>query len=334
MTVCRSEQAAKILDSSEVWDLTLPWIESQDEIETLARFRRAGFTFVSVTASDFPPTFEGVLRCVRRVQELANMEGSQFAVGSSPPAIERARREGKLSVGFNVQDTVQLGTDLSRIGGLRAIGVRHMLLAYNTRNLVAHGCADVTDAGLSPFGRQVVREMNRVGMIVDCSHTGRRSSLEAIELSQQPTIFSHSNPYSVCSHIRNIHDEQIRACSASGGVIGIAGIGAFLGDPSARAECMFRHIDYVVTLVGPEHVGLGIDYVKDMNAVWEAIRAQKDTAWPDPTGTQLYEGGGFQPEQLTELVQIMLAHGYSATAVKDILGANFKRVYEISKGSQ
>jgi membrane dipeptidase len=319
--------AAAILKSSDVWDMTLPWLKEQQEMETLARFKRAGFTFVSATAEDFPPTLDGVLQCIRRFKDAAKVESEWLTFGTTLAEIDQGRRDGKLVVGFNVQDTVQLGTDLSRIEALYSSGVRHMILAYNTRNFVADGCAEAADAGLSNFGRQVVREMNRIGMIVDCSHTGLRSSLEAIELTVRPPIFSHSGAYSVCSHIRNIRDEQVRACAARGGVIGIVGIGAFLGDAAARAESLFRHIDHIAALVGPEHVGLGTDYVKDMSSVWEAMRAQKETAWPDPTGTQLYEGSCFQPEQLAELVKVMLRRGYSSEAVKGILGANFKRVY-------
>jgi membrane dipeptidase len=148
-----------------------------------------------------------------------------------------------------------------------------------------------------------------------------------MELCDRPPIFSHSGAYSVCAHIRNIRDEQIQACAARGGVIGIVGIGAFLGDAAARTESLFRHIDYVATKVGSDHVGLGIDYVKNMPSVWEAIRAHKETSWPDPTGTQLYEGDCFQPEQLSELVEMMLAHGYSSEAIRGVLGANFRRVY-------
>jgi membrane dipeptidase len=320
-----------LLASCDVWDMTLPWLQEQQEIETLARYKRAGFTFVSATAEDFPPTYEGVRECIARFKEKAKAHSDWLAIGGSAAEVDRGRREGKLVVGFNVQDTVQLGAELSRIEALHAIGVRHMLLAYNTRNFVADGCAEVSDAGLSNFGRRVVAEMNRLGMIVDCSHTGRRSSLEAIELSQHPAIFSHSGVYSICAHIRNIRDEQIRACASRGGVIGVVGIGAFIGDPEARAGSLFRHIDHIATLAGPEHVGLGTDYVKDMNGVWQSIRAQKDTAWPDPTGTQLYEGGCFQPEQLGELVAIMLSHGYSTKAIEGILGANFRRIYAIGE---
>jgi membrane dipeptidase len=282
---------------------------------------------VSATAEDFPPTFDGVKNCIQQFKETARQQAPWLTFASSLLEIDRGRQNGKLVVGFNVQDTIQLGTDLSRIEALHEIGVRHMLLAYNVRNFVADGCAEASDAGLSNFGRQVVREMNRVGMIVDCSHTGRRSTLEAMELCDRPPIFSHSGAYSVCAHIRNIRDEQIQACAARGGVIGIVGIGAFLGDAAARTESLFRHIDYVATKVGSDHVGLGIDYVKNMPSVWEAIRAHKETSWPDPTGTQLYEGDCFQPEQLSELVEMMLAHGYSTEAIRGVLGANLRRVY-------
>lgn len=322
---------AEILASSDVWDMTLPWLEGYQDISILARFKQAGYTFVSATTEDFPPTLEGVRQCIQRFKEAAKAETSWLTFGTSLAEIEQGRREGKLVVGLNVQDTVQLGMDLSGVEALYEMGVRHMLLAYNVRNFVADGCAEPADGGLSIFGRKVVREMNRLGMVVDCSHTGRRSSLDAIELSERPTIFSHSGAHAVCAHIRNIRDEQIRACAARGGVVGVVGIGGFIGDAQARSETVFRHIDHIASLVGPEHVGLGADYVQDMEEVWTAITAAKDTMWPDPTGTQLYEGGCFQPEQLAELVEIMLAHGYSVEVVKGILGANFKRVYAMAE---
>jgi membrane dipeptidase len=325
---------AAILAASDVWDMTLPWLDDFQDVSILQRYKRAGYTFVSATTEDFPPTLEGVRDCIQRFRESAAAEASWLTIGASLDEIDRGRREGKLVIGLNVQDTVQLGTDLTRIEMLHAIGVRHMLLAYNVRNFVADGCAEPADAGLSLFGREVVREMNRVGMVVDCSHTGRRSSLEAIEISGRPAIFSHSGAHAVCAHIRNIHDDQIRACAARGGVIGVVGIGAFIGDSQARSETVFAHIDHIVTLVGPQHVGLGTDYVKNMQGVWDAIRASKDSMWPDPSGTQLYEGGCFQPEQLAELVGIMLAHGYSRHAIKGILGANFRRVYATAEGNE
>ncbi len=314
-------------DDAIVWEMTLPWLPANWDIETLARYKRAGFTFVSATLQDWPATFEGMSHCIERFKALASPESSWLTFGSSLAEIEQGHRDGKLVLGLNSQDPSLIGKDLTRVGALRALGVRHMLLAYNVRNQFADGCAESADAGLSNLGRLLVREMGRAGVIVDGSHTGRRSSLEAMELSQSPPIFSHSGVYSVCAHIRNIHDDQIRTCAERNGVIGVVGTGAFLGDVEARTESLFRHIDYLVELVGPRHVGLGTDYIKDLEPVWKIVRAQKDVAWPDPTGTQLYEGGCFQPEQLRDLVQMMRAHGYPRDAVSGILGENFRRVY-------
>jgi len=322
--------------------MTLPWTpEDRDwDLEILRRFQRAGFTFVSLTLTDWPPTFEGTLGSIQRFKDMVSIEASDWlSFATSLANIERARSEGKLVVGFNSQETLPIGTDLARIETLHAAGIRHMLLAYNVRNFVADGCAESADAGLSNFGRKVVQEMNRIGVVVDCSHTARRSTLEAIELSGRPTIFSHSGAYEVEPHIRNIRDDQIRACAAKGGVIGIVGIGSFLGDWQAQSESLFRHIDYVAELVGPEHVGLGTDHVPPATFRKELARAayQKygvkpwpdaEVGWTNPTGTQLPRGSPcFQPEQLTELVGIMLAHGYPEGAVKKILGGNFRRVY-------
>jgi membrane dipeptidase len=332
--------ARALLSKCEVWDITLPWIPMYWDMHVLARYRGAGFTFVSATLQDWPPTFEGTRACIERFRRLMEPLSSWLMFGHSLSEIDAGRKAGKLVLGLNSQETRLIGEDISRIAVLHELGFRHMLLAYNVRNFVADGCAEPSDAGLSNFGRAVVREMNHVGIIVDCSHTGRRSSLEAIEMSTRPAIFSHSNAYSVCPHIRNITDDQITACAARDGVIGVVGVGAFLGDAHARSETMFRHIDYIATLVGPRHVGLGTDYVsifpaRDHAAKWAAIPEsekswpQEAFGWPDPTGTQipLEDSHCFRPEQLVELVDLMMSHGYAEDDIRGILGSNFRRVY-------
>jgi membrane dipeptidase len=160
------------ITSANVWDMTLPWIPEQQDLGVLARFKRCGFSFVSVTAQDFPATFDGVAHSIRLTVNLVNSQPEWLALGRTIDEIEQARRQGKLAIGFNVQDTCQVGTDLSRIRGLYELGVRHMLLAYQTRNLVADGCAEPSDAGLSIFGRRLVREMNTVG--IEYRWNGRR----------------------------------------------------------------------------------------------------------------------------------------------------------------
>jgi membrane dipeptidase len=332
--------AREILSSSaDIWDMTLPWLPIYWDMAILKRYRQAGFTFVSLTLQDWPPSLENTRQAIESFKALAEAESDWLIFGTSLADIDRGRREGKLVLGFNSQETRPLGEDLSRIEALHVMGVRHMLLAYNVRNLVADGCAERSDAGLSNFGRQVVKEMDRVGILVDGSHTGRRSSLEAIELSKRPVIFSHSGAYSIYPHFRNLHDDQIRACAERGGVIGVVGVGAFLGDREARAEALFSHIDHIATLVGPRHIGLGTDYVNvlpvsEHAATWSAIDPSKSWpnaahAWPDPNHKLIpvEESRCFRPEQLSELVAVMLSHGYPIDDIHAILGGNFRRVY-------
>src|SRR5207247_805058 len=113
---------------------------------------------------------------------------------------------------------------------------------------------------LTPFGRRVIEEMNRVGMLVDCTHTGYRTTMEVMEMASQPVIFSHSNPAALYRHGRNITDEQIRACARTGGVIGINALGIFMTDRQASTNAIVDCIGYVADLVGPEHVGIALDY--------------------------------------------------------------------------
>jgi membrane dipeptidase len=340
--------AAELLASSHVWDMTLPWVPVYWDFDVLSRYRREGWTYASATLSNWPPSYEGTVESIARFKAMAALYEDWLVFGHSLEAIDRGREEGKLVMGINAQETRVLGGDLSRVQALYDLGVRHMLLAYNIRNLVADGCAEVADAGLSNFGRRVVRELNRVGIVVDGTHTGRRSSLEAIELSERPVIFSHVGAYTVTAHIRNIHDDQIRACADSGGVIGVVGIGAFIGDLEARTEAWFRHLDYFVERVGSEHVGIGTDRVP---APLRAFLADYDPgsdlvpgdvswpgldeahSWPDPTGSQLSKDDCLcvQPEQLGELVEMMLARGYPTEAVRGILGENFRRVYRAAQ---
>jgi len=135
-------------------------------------------------------------------------------------------------------------------------------MAYNRNNRVGGGCHD-DDAGLTAYGRRVLDEMARVGIVACCTHTGHRTAMDVMAHSSRPVIFSHSNPRAMHDHPRNIPDEAMKACAATGGVVGLNGIGIFLGDNDNSTETLVRHLDYAVQLIGPEHVGLGLDYVFD-----------------------------------------------------------------------
>lgn len=316
-----------IADCPNVWDLTIPWVRMYWSVDLLRRYHEAGYTYASLTIQDMPASFEGVQKETRDFQSECEPHSDWLCFARTGAEIDAARRDGKLALGINVQDTALVHDDLDRLEVLRDLGVRHMLLAYQVRNRAADGCAEPANAGLSLFGRELVRKMNDVGIVVDGSHVGKASSLDAIEISQTPVIFSHSGIKAVCEHIRNIDDEQIRACADAGGVIGIVGIGAFLGDPEATAATVFRHIDHVVQMVGPEHAGIGTDFIDDLAPVWKAIEETGGDAW-HPNGPQRYEGVAFAPEQLNELAQIMISNGYDDDAIGGILGNNFRRVYD------
>jgi membrane dipeptidase len=190
---------------------------------------------------------------------------------------------------------------------------------------VGDGCAERTDAGLSRFGVRLIEEMNRVGMLADGSHTGYRTTMEAMDVSRAPFIFSHANAYSLVPHYRNVRDDQIRACARTGGLIGVNGLAPYLDDPAASTASIFRHVDYIANLVGPQHVGIGLDYEKDVDRFVNWTRANAEM-WPDSEATPRVPWNFAQPEQLPELTELMVRHGYTEVDIRGILGLNFLRV--------
>lgn len=321
-----SERALALFDGALVWDMTLPWLASYaDKDVTLPRFRNAGVDFASLTVNDFPGSLGGSVRRIAEVTRHIQERSDTLVLVKSVDDILRAKQEGKLALAFNLQETNPLEGEVNFVQTYYDLGVRHMLLAYNQKNLVGDGCSERTDAGLSRFGVRVVQEMNRVGMIVDGSHTGYRTTMDAMEVATAPFIFSHSLAYAVHEHYRNIRDDQIKACAASGGVMGFNGVAFFLGDETGASETVVRHIDHISNLVGPEHVGIGLDYCRDSKSVGVWTLANTDM-WPPNKGVPFGETAFVQPEQLLEITDILLARGYAEADVRGILGENFARV--------
>ena len=321
-----SERALALLEDALVWDMTLPWLASYaDKDVTLPRFRNAGVDFASLTVNDFPGSLGGSVRRIAEVTRHIQERADTLVLVKSVDDILKAKQEGKLALAFNLQETNPLEGEVNFVQTYYDLGVRHMLLAYNQKNLVGDGCSERTDAGLSRFGVRVVQEMNRVGMIVDGSHTGYRTTMDAMEVATAPFIFSHSLAYAVHEHYRNIRDDQIKACAASGGVIGFNGVAFFLGDETGSSETVVRHIDHISNLVGPEHAGIGLDYCRDVKSVGVWTLANTDM-WPPNKGVPFGETAFVQPEQLLEIADILLARGYAEADVRGILGENFARV--------
>ena len=318
--------ASKLYDDAFVWDNTFTWgPPDYGDPDQITRFQKAGIDLLNLSVAFREVQGAGFIlkRIAGLKAEVAKHDN--MALCKTVDDILKAKSLGKIALILNFQDTLPFEDDIHLINVFYELGVRHALLAYNIKNHVGDGCADPTDAGLSRFGKRVVKEMNRVGMVVDGSHSGYRTTMEAMDICEGPFIFSHSNVYSLFPHYRNIRDDQIKACAKSGGVIGINGVGEFLDDVNATSESMFRHADYIVQLVGIEHVGIGLDFVLDYEKFWHSVMPETDN-WPAMPGQKRVVTRYAAPEQLMEIAELMLKSGYKDYDVKGFLGENFLRV--------
>lgn len=249
----------------------------------------------------------------------------RYLLVSNAQDLKQAKAQGQLAISFDIEGMNALGGQANLVEAYYAFGVRWMLVAYNLSNLAGGGCLD-DDHGLTSFGREVLAEMNRVGMVPCGTHTGYRTARELIDASATPVIFSHSNPRAVWDHPRNIPDDLMIACASRGGVIGINGIGIFLGNNDSRVETLIRHLDYSLSLVGENHVGIALDYVFDDEEVAQFAKANP-TMFPPAAGF----GDGMAmiaPWQIGEIAEALVRLGASESTLVKVLGGNHIRIAE------
>jgi membrane dipeptidase len=248
--------------------------------------------------------------------------------------LDRAKREGKLGIILGFQGGSPLGHNVHLVRVFHRLGVRIIQLTYNEANALGAGALESSDSGLTSLGVQAVQEMNRIGVVIDLSHVGRRATLQAIEISTDPVIFSHSNPRTLQENPRNISDEQIRRCAAKGGVVGLATFSAFVGDTYGGKhpglDAYFRQMDHVLNLVGPDHVAIGTDIFLDpTDGVW--WRAVTGRLYPDVSQGMTYEThnieGFMHQSDFPSVAAAMLERGYDEQTVRKILGDNWRRVF-------
>lgn len=291
----------------------------------LERYRAAGVDVVGLNVGFGPQTFEDHVRMIAWFRRWLKTRSDAYRLIDTVADIEAAARDDKLAVFFDIEGTGPLDRgDLGLIELFYELGVRWMLIAYNRRTAAGSGCYDPDDGGLTEFGRRVLTEMKRVGMIVCCSHTGERTSLEVFEGADAPVILSHSNARGVWDHKRNVSDRVIRGCAATGGVVGVNGIGIFLGDNDNSTEAFVRHIDYIVQLVGPDHVGIGLDYVFDVQEMTE-FTAKMRATYPDDA-SYTAEPCFVEPERIPLIVESLSRLGYRPEDLRKVLGGNWLRV--------
>ena len=326
-----SEQAAALHKDALVWDMIFPWMDyaSQErKLATLPRMKASGYNLISLTVAHDYHSLNQTIHKIAKERAYFAARADEYVFVETVDDVLRAKAEDKLAVYINFQGTSPVGSDLGMVEIYYQLGVRHMLIAYNIRNAAGDGCTEPADSGLSRFGIQLVEEMNRVGVLVDGSHTGYRTTMDMMEVSKDPVVFTHCNASGVWDHHRNLRDDQIKACAKGGGVIGVDGVGAFLGTGDDSVEMLLDHIDYIAELVGPQHIGYGIDYVFDLD--YSKAVMQHAGPWvPQVAQTDPKEWVDIkyiEPEQMPHVTEGLLRRGYAEEDIRGILGANWLRV--------
>ena len=250
--------------------------------------------------------------------------------------IYKAHTEGKVGIILGWQNTSAIENDLKKLKIFYDLGIRIAQLTYNTQNLVGSGCWESHDGGLSDFGKDVVLEMNRLGMVIDLSHVGPKTSSDTITVSKSPVTYTHCCP-AIKKHPRNKTDDQLKEIADNGGMIGFASYTPFLpkGSDSNIDDCVSA-IDYLINIVGEDQVGIGTDWVQDQDiSFFQYLQKDKGTG---RYVTKPYKEVPPMPNGISKLSQFqnfipaMERAGWSTDKIEKILGINwylfFKKIWK------
>jgi len=313
-------------DKELVWDAHAGvFPNNKIDLSLLKEWQKYRVNYVSLNVGFDVMDYQQTLSTLAAYRSWILKNHDHFILASKVTDIAKANKQKKLAVSFDIEGMNALNGDINMIGLYHGLGVRQMLFAYNLNNEAAGGCHDI-DMNLTAFGRVIVEEMNRVGIIIDCSHTSFKTTMDIMKKTTKPVVFSHSNPTAIWQHQRNINDEQIKSCADTKGVIGINGMGIFLGDNDISIKTIINHICYISDLVGAEHVGLGFDFSPQLDIDVGEILASRPDYWP---AGQNYDTPGIKhagPFQLIEIVSGLIGKGFRTNEIKGILGENFMRV--------
>jgi membrane dipeptidase len=331
--VTAAVDAKRVHEEAIVIDATCPLMRRQDLIHW---WIEGGATAAAPTVGGG----EGAFATIKALGQWINLieNTPEYILIKSAADIERAKAEGKFGIIFHFQGTTPIEDDLNLVDAYKALGVGMIQLSYNVKNRVGDGCEERTDAGLSRFGLKLIERMNQAKVIVDCSHTGYTTTMEAIAASNAPVVFSHAGVKAVKNSQRNIVDEQIKAVAATGGLVGAVGYPAFVSDdPHPTLDQFIDHIAYMVDLVGPDHVGLGIDYFEGQVPVAAPGFMEKyydqlvsSGTWNPanyPPPPYHYPQGIDTPQGFPNLTAGLLKRGFSEADTKKIMGGNWVRVF-------
>jgi len=304
-------------------------LHPEASFEPLERYRALGVHYVSINVGMDMNPLSQILPVIAAFRARLAAEPNCYVLAHKVSDIESARSNGQLAVGFDLEGALPLLEQPTMVALFRNLGVRQIHFAYNRNNAVAGGCHDAPQ-GLTPLGQRMVEAVNDAGVLMDCAHTERRSSLDIMAHSRHPVVFSHANPLALVDHGRNISDEQIRACAATGGVVCISGVSPFLGVDQPGAIDVARHAAYVADLVGAEHVGIGLDLGFSQNGLNDDPPPPFDPGhwWPEAAGYgQGIKGITYTPlDTWVDLPQALQTVGMRGTDIRGVMGGNMARV--------
>jgi membrane dipeptidase len=242
-----------------------------------------------------------------------------------------AKKEGKQAVMFQLEPQT-FGKDLDNVNIAYGLGIRMALLTFNLRTYAGDGCGEKSNEGLSYFGFDLVERMNEVGMMIDLSHVGIQTTLDAIEASKYPVLANHVGArelYYQCKRLKT--DDELKAIAEKGGLVGVSAIPNQLsGDKEQSIEDLLNHVDYIVNLIGVNHVGIGLDNVFEDQVEYHRQTA-KSIFKLDQIGQELnapYMWGIESPEEWPNIVRGLVSRGYSNKEIEKIIGLNALKIIE------
>lgn len=290
--------------------------------------RRGGVTAANCTVSVWEG-FQATMTNIARFKGWFREHADLLVEARTTEDIRRAKREGKTAIVLGFQNVSAFEGELGYVQLFKELGVGIAQLAYNTQNLVGTGCYESRDSGLSDFGREVVAEMNRVGIMVDLSHVGPKTSEDAIRASTKPVCYSHCCPAGLKAHPRNKSDEELRFIADRGGFVGVTMFPAFLKNgPRSTIDDYVATIDYVVNLIGEDSVGIGTDFTQGHSPeFFRWITHDKGTARKLTDFGDLSNPEGFRTlGEFPNLTAAMQRAGWPESKIRKVMGENWLRV--------
>ena len=281
-----------------------------------------------------PQPWDEVLR--RTETALTKIEKNPLLTLATTAAdIRRAKQEGKIALVLITQAMDMLEKDPQRVRVLHRLGFRVLGVCYTFANLLGCGCGELRDGGLTFYGKDVIAAINELPMMVDVSHAGHQTSLDAVELARAPVV-THANAYAVTPNDRNKKDQVIETVVAKGGAIGLNALPRTVAPTDATLTKMVDHVDYITKKFGMAAMGLGLDYVEGFKQAGQILpqSVRNRTLRPDIFGSvddflkQDYAAGLERIDKLPNLTHALLERGYSDQQVTGILGHNWLNTLE------